>query len=386
MSVESSNKSKKVFIVVNDLITALNFRKDLIKTISKSGHDVFIVAPKKSSFISETVINDFFKAPHLNFIEIRLNRFSINPLSEIIYLAKLYRIFKKFSPDYIFLYTSKSNVWGSIAAYFAGIRKVYCTVTGLGFAFISSSLKASVARFFLNILFRISMRFCNLTFFQNNDDQDYFIANKIISKKKCRLINGSGVNLKEFTPQEKNSASFTFLMIARLLPEKGVKEYLDASMVIKKEFNDVSFVLIGSIEDSSDITIETLNQYSHSVNYLGYQENIQKHIKDSDVFVLPSYREGTSKSILEAMAMGKPIVTTNVPGCKDVVENNINGLLIKEKSVSALTSALKRFIVDKEFLSRAGQMSLKIVSEKYDVKKVNKYFLNEVGLILNSNS
>ena len=157
-------------------------------------------------------------------------------------------------------------------------------------------------------------------------------------------------------------------------------------MVIKKEFNDVSFVLIGSIEDSSDITIETLNQYSHSVNYLGYQENIQKHIKDSDVFVLPSYREGTSKSILEAMAMGKPIVTTNVPGCKDVVENNINGLLIKEKSVSALTSALKRFIVDKEFLSRAGQMSLKIVSEKYDVKKVNKYFLNEVGLILNSNS
>ncbi len=380
----SHKKLNSIFLIANDFLTISNFRRDLIRELKRKEYSVTIICPEDSDYLSKEAIKSFIAEYNLNLIPLNLSRTGLNPIEAITYLINLIKILREHKPDHVLLYTSKTVIFGSLASHFAKVPNIISTITGLGYVFIGKTLKARLLISCLKILYRISLKLNNLVFFQNQDDLDFFINKKLIISDKSRLIAGSGVNLKYFYPKKKQGSIFTFIMIARILPEKGVHEYIEAAKLLKKEFPLCKIQLLGPLDNSQNIitSFDIESWVSDGlIEYHSFKDDVRDFLAEADVFVLPSYREGTPKSALEAMAMGKPIIVSDVPGCREVILDKRNGILVPPKDHLALFKAMKEFIINKDLVSSAGAESLQIAREKFDVKKVNSFFLDQIKLI-----
>jgi len=374
---------KKIFLVVNDLVTATNFRKDLIKTLHNLGHDVAVISPSQSNFVnSSEILNDSQKLGFRH-IHISINRVSLNPFASLKYILFLSKILKSERPDRVLLYTPKIVIFGSMASRIAGVHKVYSTINGLGYAFASQSFKAKFLSILLKPLYKVALSLNAKVFFQNSDDRNYFLTNTLVDNNKSFLINGSGVNINEFQPSAKLDQRYIFLMIARIIPEKGVYEFVQAARIVKRKYPNIVFQLLGPLESESPVILpQTVSDWNKEgiIEYISKKSDVKPFIANCNTFVLPSYREGTPKSVLEAMAMGKPIITSDVPGCREPVIDGVNGYLVPSKNSHLLGESMLAIYEDEDFAKRAGVKSLEIIKDKYDVIKVNKFFMQALEI------
>tara|TARA_B100000674_G_scaffold397669_1_gene342576 strand:+ start:1180 stop:2319 length:1140 start_codon:yes stop_codon:yes gene_type:complete len=373
-----NNEVKKFLIVASHPDSLINFRGPLIRDLLAKGLQVHVAAP--DLYQNDSIYKEL-KCLGLKVHNIHLSRTGMNPISDLKTLYQLWRLMRNINPEYFLGYTHKPVIYGNLAARIAGIKKKFALITGLGYTFQSEILWLN---HLLQSLYRAALKNVDKVFFQNPDDKILFQNLGIVkaSDKKSVVVNGSGVDLTEFkvVPLPDN---IQFLLIARLLVDKGVREYFKAAHMIRKKYPDVKFGLVGWIDNHPNaISKKELEQ---SINcgdliFYGRMEDVKPAISDSSVYVLPSYREGTPRTVLEAMAMGRPIITTDAPGCKETVINENNGYIVQTKSVDSLIMAMTNFIEKPKLIKTMGEHSRKLAEVKYDVKQVNKIMLEEMDL------
>ncbi len=360
----------KIAVVLNTSWNIYNFRKGLVLALMEKGHDVITIAPE-DRFTSKLTDLGCTHVP------VKMDSRGANPLRDFLLTLELYRIYKKVRPDVILHYTIKPNIYGTMAASMLGIP-VINNVCGLGTMFLKDNLVSRIAI----LLYRIAFRFPKKIFFQNDDDRQLFLKRKIVSRKISDLVPGSGINTKDFTPGQhhKSEGKFTFLLISRLIYDKGILEYIEAISKLRDRGSDAKFQLLGPIdtEHKRGIPEAMVQEWieKNQVEYLGTTEDVKKFIQQADCIVLPSYREGTPKTLLEAASMGKPIVATDVPGCNNVVIDGKNGFLCKLKDPEDLAEKM-RFMLDSdpEVRRQMGRESREFVVKNFDEAIViNKYF------------
>jgi glycosyltransferase involved in cell wall biosynthesis len=350
--------------------TVYNFRGELIKEIISKGYEVIATGPNKDGL-------DKIEELEVRFEHIPLNKTGINLLADFKYFFKLWLLFKKEKPDITLGYTIKPIIYGAIAAKLAGVKNISSMVTGVGYVFTSKSLKAKVIRLYVSILYRIGFKCSDTVIFQNADDLKEFTKLGLLKKKKCRIVSGSGVNMQKFKPV-KFPETLTFFMLSRVMFNKGIREYLQAAKKVKDNHPEVSFILLGAIENIQDsLTFNDLQPYISNgiIEYYGETDKVSDYYKLCSVYVLPSYREGMPRTVLEAMAMARPIITTDVPGCKETVIDGYNGFLVTVQDVDSLVNKMEWFVNNQDKIIEMGQASYNLCLEKFDVNNVNQKML-----------
>ncbi len=359
----------------------LRFRGQLLDDLRNSGLNVHVAAPNLPPGCS---IRAQLEKNDINVHEIPLRRTGLNPLFDIILLFRLCLLMRNIQPVYSFSYTIKPVIYGSIAAWLMRVPRRFAMITGLGFVFSAETTwRSGFLRFLVQMFYRHALSKIEKVFFQNPDDEHLFRSHKILETSiPSIVVNGSGVDLDVFRAVPLPNRPI-FLLIARLLGSKGVREYVQAAEIVKKEYPEVDFNLVGWIDENPDsIHPDELAgwQTKGNINYIGQLSDVRPALAQCSVYVLPSYREGTPRTVLEAMAMGRAIITTDTPGCRETVVNGKNGFLIPEKSVDELVSAMKCFIENAVLVNKMGKCSRKLAEEKYDVHKVNALMLNQMGI------
>lgn len=356
--------------------TIYNFRGELIKEIAAGGYDVVVTGPNRDGLekISELGVR---------FELIPLNKNGLSIKEDLKYLFALRKLLKKEKPDITLGYTIKPVIYGAIAAKMAGVRNINSMVTGAGYAFTAKTAKAKVVRAVVSLLYRIGFKCANTVIFQNTDDRNDFTGMKLLKQEKCRLVNGSGVNMQKFevSPMPER---LTFFMLSRVMLSKGVREYLQAARVIKEKYPEVRVMLLGAVEDIQDsLKADELKPYIDDgiIEYFGETDDVASYYRQCSVYVLPSYREGTPRTVLEAMAMGRPVITTDAPGCRETVTDGVTGFLIPVKDSRALAEKMEWFIRNPNEPAKMGMASYEFCKEKFDVEKVNREMLKHLNII-----
>lgn len=366
---------KKIIIVAPLSESLTNFRGDLIKDFMNKGYNVITASPDLSKEYS-----DIFKQLKIINIPVNFQRNKLNPFHDLVSLIKLFKIFKKQSPDVILSYAIKPVIWGGLAAKFCK-TDFYALITGLGFSFQATSFKRKLLKKLVVFLYKVALKNSKAVIFQNNDNLNLFVDEGIVPRFKTHLVNGSGVNIEKFNVVTFPKNSIHFLCISRLLTEKGLREYAAAAKIVKKKFPSTVFNLVGAEDSSPDaISLEEVSSWSDHINYKGSTIDVRPYIKDSHVYTLPSYHEGLPRSTLEAMSMGRPVLTTDAAGCKETVENSINGFIVPVGSVDKLAEKMIWFIEHPEQIAPMGIESRRMVVEKFDVNKVNNKMLKIIRL------
>lgn len=323
----------KVAIVLNTSWNIYNFRMNFVKSLLTQGHEVHTVAPHDEytqKLVGAGCIH------HTVYMDSR----GANILKDLALVAELSSIYSKIKPDVILHYTIKPNVYGTLAAAILGIP-VINNVCGLGTVFLKGGLVSWIAK----LLYKVSFRFPKKVFFQNPNDLQLFLDKKLVPADRVALLPGSGINLNAFTPLPfKRNRVFTFLMISRLIIDKGVLEFIEAIRMLKAKGIDARFQLLGAKdpEHKRGIALATIDEWMEEgiVEYLGKTDDVRPYIHAADCVVLPSYREGSPRSLMEAACLSKPIVATDVPGCNQVVKHRFNGLLCKAQDPEELALTL----------------------------------------------
>ncbi|WP_299188334.1 glycosyltransferase family 4 protein [uncultured Psychrobacter sp.] len=373
----------KFLIVASFASSLIGFRKPLIVALLEKGVEVHVAAPELlDNKVVMTELTELGVIPH----DISMQRTGINPIADTQALVSLYTLMRKIKPNYMMGYTIKPVIYGTLAAWLARVPKRFALITGLGFAFTGEDDdKRKRIRAVAQGLYRSALRHCQVVFFQNHDDEALFHRLNIVSPKtRTCVVSGSGVDIEEFeTVPFDTQKPLHFLLIARLLGDKGVREYNQAAQQIKKLHPEVQFDLVGGLDaNPTSITQAELDEWikAGTVNFLGRLKDVRPAIQASSVYVLPSYREGTPRTVLEAMAMGRAIITTDAPGCRETVVDGDNGFLVPVKDVNALVQAMLRFIEQPALIEGMGQRARLIAEEKYDVHKVNAHMISEMEL------
>jgi glycosyltransferase involved in cell wall biosynthesis len=370
-----------VAIVVNTSWNIFNFRLNVVRALQAQGYRVLCIAPEdrySSLLVSEDV----------SYVPVQIDQRGVNPLKDFILFCSLCRLYKKHKPAVILQYTIKPNIYGSLAAKLLDIPVVN-NVSGLGTVFLNNRLSSKLARGLYRLVFRFPFR----VFFQNTEDLRLFVKYKFVKPSICQVIPGSGVDLKRFLaiPLEKQKP-FVFLMASRLIYDKGIMEYLEACQLVKAKLGDqVLCVLQGAPADHehSGITKDKVNELisRYPVTYYAFTDRIEDVVNKADVVVLPSYREGLSRLLLESAAMGKPLIATDVPGCRDVVRHEVNGLVCAVKSAEDLCRVmLEMYDKTPVELQLFAANSRKIVEEEYDEVLVTKAYLEAVSDAMKKNT
>jgi glycosyltransferase involved in cell wall biosynthesis len=375
-----NNKSKKIIISCSATGSLVNFRGKLIEELVKN-NQVYVFTPKIRDNNLLVQLNNL----GVTICENNLLRNNVSIWGDIQYILQLRKIIKAVKPDIFFAYTFKPIIFGSIIASFCGVKGIVAMLTGLGYNFTDSAKKSTVGRITHKLL-RFSLKSSGRVkvVFQNQDDYKELIDYKIIdNNSKAYIVNGSGVDLSRYEYSVPDTNNISFLMMARLIKAKGVREYYEAASILKQKYPHVRFTLIGFYEttgiDSIDTDLYEQIRSNKILEFHGWVDDVRPFIKDSSVVVLPSfYREGIPRSVQEGMAMGRAIITTDAIGCKETVnpdKENPNGFLIPIKDVSALVEKMEYFINKPQEIIRFGENGRKYTEEKFDVNKVNKHML-----------
>lgn len=366
-------------VVVGSLAESLTiFRGALIKKMLTAGHEVIACAPDADQRTRAALY-----AMGVDYWDIKLERVGMNALHDIRSFLDLYRLFRQIKPDVFLGYTIKPVVYGATAARLAGVPAIFSMIEGLGYAFLGKGIKSKLAGAVASVLYRLALLCSRKVFFLNHDDLAVFLQRRLVKQEQVVMLNGIGVDLKRFTEAE-FPQQISFLLIARLLRDKGVREYTAAAQTVKQRYPQVRFRLVGWIDEENPATISQaeLNAWVESgvVEYLGRLDDVRPAIADASVYVLPSYHEGMPVTVMEAMAMGRPVITTDAPGCREAVQDGDSGLLVAVGDVEALVQAMTYFIENVYEIERMGHASRRISEEKFDVHKVNSKMLAAMGL------
>ncbi|MCF6359491.1 MAG: glycosyltransferase family 4 protein [Cyclobacteriaceae bacterium] len=368
----------KIAIVLNTSWNIYNFRMGLVKALLTQGHEVIAIAPR------DEYTHHLVEAG-CSYHEITMDSRGANAIKDLGLIFELFGIYRKVKPDVILQYTIKPNIYGTLAASVLRIPTVN-NVCGLGTAFLNKGLVSKIAIG----MYKLAFKFPKLIYFQNEDDKAFFKEHNIIKNNATKVLPGSGINLSHFKPApEVVNKKFTFLLISRLIHDKGIIEYIDAVKYLKEKGIEANFQILGNkdIEHRRGISEDIINSWieSNVVEYLGSTDDVRPFINSADCVVLPSYREGTPKSLLEAASSAKPIVATDVAGCTNIVKDNINGMLCKVKDVKDLADKLEAMTkLPQSRLSEMGKESRKIVENKFDEKIVIDSYLNTISSFQNS--
>ncbi|MDU0369645.1 glycosyltransferase family 4 protein [Hymenobacter endophyticus] len=364
----------RVAIVINTSWNIWNFRRSLVKALQAAGHEVLAIAPPDA--YSERLETEL----GCRFVPILMENKGTNPVKDAALTRRFYQIYRRERPDVVLQYTIKPNIYGTIAARMAGIPSVN-NVSGLGTVFIVKNMVSKVALG----LYRFAFRFPKRVFFQNDDDRQLFLQNGLVDPHITDLLPGSGVDIHRFRPDPayQRQEPFVFLMIARVLYEKGVEEYFEAARLVREAVPGTRVQLLGGVDESGGVGVKrsVFEQWlqADNVEYLGTSDDVAAQIRRADCVVLPSYREGTPKTLLEAAAMGKPIVTTNVPGCRETVVDGQNGLLCEVRNAQDLAEKMLRIVrLSTPELEQMGRAGRRLAETKFDEQLVLTKYLNVV--------
>ena len=370
-------ENKTIVIIYNEAHHVLLFKSELIKSIKENGNRVVVLA-------SKDIYTEKLKEIVDDFCEIKVDSSGMNPINDVYLTFQIYNICKKIKPVAILNFTIKPVIYGTFAARLLGNIPVINTITGLGTVFISKGFANKVARF----LYKFTFKYSYLVFFQNPDDQFFFKELKIVTKNNTKVISGSGVDLVKFTPINKNkSKSIRILFIGRIIADKGIYELIESAKIIKSQYSKVTFVLLGMIgvKNNTSISQKEVDDWVNEglIEFIPFKDDVRGELGRSDIVVLPSYREGTPRTLIEAASMSKPLIATDVPGCREVVRHKVNGFLCKVKNPISLAGAIKKFIeLDDLSKIKMGLKSRELAEEKFDVIKVNNCYINEIKSIL----
>jgi len=379
-------KTKNIFIIGTTASNLFLFRKDFILSCIQNGHKVFALVSEYDDYWLDKIKN-----LGADVITYKLSRSGLNPFNDIKSMLELKAYINLYKPDIVFSFFTKPVIYGSLAAKFAKTPNIIGMIEGLGSPFTEhphgQSLKMKLVRFIQVSLYRIVFPFLDKIIFLNkNDPMDLIENNKIFHKKDViQVLGGIGLNLNEFPHTIwDHSNGINFIIIARLLAEKGIYEYLEAAKIVKSKYPNVIFKVVGGLDtrNPSGLSKEELENLISTgvIEYRGFSNNIAEEIKNSAVFVLPSYREGVPRSTQEAMAIGRPVITTDVPGCRETVEDGVNGFLVPKWNAQALADKMCFFIENPEQINIMGRESYKIACEKFDVHTVNKKLFKILGI------
>lgn len=366
----------KILVVSPRNKPIVNFRGDLIKDMIKCGHSVFATGPDRAFY------DEIMSLGIERFIEIPFVRDNTSVSGDIAYYRALKRCIKEVKPDLVFSYTPKPVIYGSLAASSERVKAIYSMCPGLGRTFSSKGVKGTAVRRIMKVLYRRAFKKCEKVIFQNPSDIKYLTEHGYLSGSKCCLVNGSGVNMDRFRRMPV-SGKPSFLMISRIIKDKGIFEYIEAAKTVKKKYPESEFVLLGRFDTSiRGISREDLSEYINSGIIIapGEVSDPIEYYERASVFVLPSYyNEGLPRTILEAMACGRPVITTDWPGCREPIDDGKNGILVPIKDSKALAEAMLTLIEDKELMKRLSDSAYKTCKEKYDVSIVNTQMREIMG-------
>jgi glycosyltransferase involved in cell wall biosynthesis len=366
---------KKFILISPKNRTAYNFRGDLIKTIISKGYEVIVTGPNEIDV-------DRILALGARFELIPINKNGTNPIADLKYMLKLRKLMKREKPDATLGYTIKPAIYGAMAAKLAGVKSRTSMITGAGYLFIAKTMKAKLTGIIGKTLYKIGLACANHVIFQNEDDLAEFLQKHLVKAEKCNVVNGSGVNMEHFAVAPLPEKP-VFFMLSRALYSKGVKEYLDACRIVHGKYPDVRCMYLGAIEPMPDaIPQEVVQSYvdDGSIEYFGETPDVRKFTEQCSVYVLPSYREGTPRTVLEAMAMGRPVITTDVPGCRGTVINGKTGFLVESHNALAVAEKMEWFIKNPDNVTIMGESSYKLCREKFEVGAVNDCMLSIMGI------
>lgn len=370
-------------LILASLSTSLrNFRGPLIAELAELGHNVHVAAP---DLLQDQATCKWLQERGIECHDVPLSRAGLRPIADLRTLFVLRRLMKKLRPDLFLGYTIKPVIWGLIAARMTGVSRRVALITGLGYAFTGQARgKRALVQKLARGLYAQALKGATLVFFQNPDDRDSFRQMGLLFEgTPAAIVNGSGVDTDIYAQVPLPEGPIRFLLIARLLGDKGIREYVDAARILRDDWPNAEFHLVGGLDPNPDgIALEEVQRWhdNRDIIWHGALSDVRPVIAAAQVYVLPSYREGTPRSVLEAMSMGRPIVTTDTPGCRETVRPEINGFLVPIKDSRALAEAMCTFIRKPELVPQMGAQSRRIAVEKYDVQKVNASMIGAMGL------
>jgi glycosyltransferase involved in cell wall biosynthesis len=369
----------KVLVCASFTPSLINFRGSLLRAIRERGHDVLAAGPERDEPTLEAL-----DAMDVRFERVVLDRTGLTPLRDVSYLRALTRLVRSERPDAVLTYTIKPNVYGMLAARFAGVPMRAAMVEGVGYAFGTSNVRQRLVGGMASLLYRVGLSAAHVVFFLNPDDRRQFGDRGLVRAAKTRLIAGTGVDLDYYRRSRPPDGPPVFLLIARLIREKGVEDYVAAARELRRRAPQARFQLLGPFDPHPDaISRARVEAWEAegAIEYLGVVSDVRPYLAQCSVFVLPSYyREGLPRTAMEALATGRAIVTTDVPGCRETVEPGHNGLLVPPRDPVALSEALATFLDDPVRISAMGEASASLAERRFDVRIVNRDILDAMGL------
>jgi glycosyltransferase involved in cell wall biosynthesis len=367
--------SRVITICSNTSWYLYNFRMGLITALQADGYRVVLIAPKDD-------YSDRLESLGCEHYDIEIDNKGTNPIDDMRLMYSFFRLYKEIKPDMLLIYTIKPNIYGGIVSKFLNIPTLN-VIAGLGTVFLNDNLSSKIARWLYKTSFHK-----NRVLFENEDDCNEFLDKKLVKKEQIKLIPGSGINTEKFQPKEGivEDSSMVFLLIARLIRDKGIVEYVEAIESIRAKYPAVKFKLLGSYYEGnpSAISEDEVSRWvdEGTIEYLGYTDAVLEEIQKADCIVLPSYREGLSRVLLEGASMSKPIITTDVTGCRDVVDDGLNGYLVPIKDSASLAIAIEKMIAlsDSERIEMGKRGRTKVINE-FDEKIVIEHYMGVISSI-----
>ena len=373
---------KVTAILSSQAFSMVNFRGSLIQALGRKGAKVYALAPDFDAYRRGQVT----ELGGIS-VDIDLQRTGMNPWRDTVDMFRLAKQLKVLRPDVTLGYFIKPVIFGTLAAWLAGVPQRVALIEGLGYVFTegvsSRTWPRRALRRMVALLYRLALSKAHQVIFLNPDDAAEFASLGLVKGSKVELLDGIGVDLTRWCQTPAPVSPVTFLLVARLLREKGILEYVDAAREIKREFPGVRFVLLGGTDTNPGaLSTDAINRWvvDGLIEWPGHVANVQDWVNASSVFVLPSYREGLPRSTQEAMAVGRPVITTDVPGCRETVVDGVNGFLIPPRDVSALVKAMRRFIIEPAMIAVMGQESRRMAEARFDVREVNARLLAILGI------
>ncbi len=356
----------------------INFRGALLQAMLSAGHEVHAMSPPAEASVVERLTG-----MGVQHHPVPLERTGLDPLRDMRSLLAMRRLFRRVEPDCLLTYTIKPVVYGCLAAGSAGVPRCYAMIEGLGYTFSRRGIQGWLLGGIARILYRAALRHAERVFFLNPDNLEVFDGLGLLrDRRQAVLIDGIGVDLDRFTPRPLPPA-MSFLMIARLLRDKGVYEYVEAARRIRRRYPEVRFRLVGWIDDNPDsVTEEELEEWKTEgvIEYLGRLDDVRPAIADCSVYVLPSYHEGMPRTVMEAMAMGRAVITTDAPGCRETVTEGENGFLVMPGDVDSLVDAMSRFVERPRLVAAFGENARQIAERRFDERVINGMVMDVMDL------
>lgn len=374
----SSRRNHGLLMIASFPDSVIAFRGLFMQAAIDAGEAVSLVLP--SGHLTQE-LSAKLESMGVRLYQVPMQRVGTNPIADAWLTWRLFLLMLAIRPAFVLGYTAKPVIYGTLAAWLARIPRRFVLITGLGYAFTG---RGGFLTRLVKGLYSLSLGKVDAVFFQNPDDRRLFLGQGILrANARAIVVNGSGVDTTHYYPQPLPEGPVSFLLVARLLGDKGIREYAEAAARVKAIYPETIFRLAGWMDANPDCIDEReLNSWVDQgvIDYLGRLDDVRPAIRDSSVYVLPSYREGTPRSVLEAMSMGRAIITTDAPGCRETVVDGVNGFLVPVRSVDALVAAMLQFVKSPGLLRKMGGASRVIAEEKYDVKKVNDIMLRTMGI------